>query len=224
MSAALIGRNPSIGQNVDIYDNVYIGDNVRIGDGSVIGKPPFRRSGSVTTKDTDLGNLVIGDNVTIGAGCILCQGSKIHDEVYIGDNVNIRENSNVNYKSVIGAKTIVENEVSIGFAVRVQAGCYICPYTTIDHDVFIGPGVMMFNDNYLGRGEHRFKEMKGPRIESYVRVGGHSTLMPGCELLEDCLIGAGSIVIGVCEERCVYIGAPAKKKRQLKPEEMYNEK
>ncbi len=58
----------------------------------------------------------------------------------------------------------IENEISIGKYTKIQTNAYITAYTTIEDYVFIAPMVATTNDNYIGRTEKRFKEIKGPHI------------------------------------------------------------
>ena len=43
---------------------------------------------------------------------------------------------------------------------KIQAEAYITAYSTLEEHVFIVPGVVTTNDNYMGRTEHRHASSK----------------------------------------------------------------
>ena len=50
-------------------------------------------------------------------------------------------------------------------------------------------------------------------IGSNVFVGAHCTILPGTQVADDVIIGAGSVVKGVLEGNSIYAGVPCKKLR-----------
>ena len=87
----------------------------------------------------------------------------------IGDQAHVRERAAVGEGSVVGRGSAVDNDVTIGARVRIQTGCYITAYSTIEDDVFVAPGVTLTNDDTMGR--------HGPRLRDVV----HSWLVAARE-------------------------------------------
>ena len=65
------------------------------------------------------------------------------------------------------------------------------------------------NDNFLGRTRERFKHRKGAHIHRGARIGGGAVLLPGIDVGEDAVVGAGSVVTKDIPARKVYYGVPA---------------
>ncbi len=150
------------------------------------------RSGSIIYPDVIRGkNFETGHNVVI------------RGETVIGDNV------------LVGTGTVIEGDCIIGNNVRIQSNVYIPRKTTIEHNVFIGPGVVMTNDKYPpGKQEN----LIGPYICSWVRIGAHSTILPGIRLAFNSFVAAGALVTKNVPSGMMAIGVPAEI-REL-PEEM----
>ncbi|WP_171253078.1 acyltransferase, partial [Acinetobacter baumannii] len=82
-------------------------------------------------------------------------------------------------QTIIGRGVAVENECEIGERCKIETNAYITAFSTIGDDVFIAPGVVTSNDNYMGRTEKRFSEFRGCIVENGGRVGANATLLPG---------------------------------------------
>ena len=205
-----IGKNCVLGNNISIYDDTIIGNNVRIDDNVVIGKLPLKSINSATTSVSDLKKTIIENNVLIGTSAILYRGVYIGKEVLIADQASIRENVSVGNNTIIGCKATIENNVNIGSYCKIQSNVQIVPYSIIEDYVFIAPGVMTSNDNYVGRTKERFTKFKGVFIKKGARVGVGAIILPGITLFEDCLVGAGSVVTKNVHTKKVVYGIPAK--------------
>ncbi len=109
----------------------------------------------------------------------------------IGDQACVRERCELGDEVVVGRGSLVENDVTVGARTRIQANAYVTAYSTIEEDVFIAPGVVTTNDNFMGRTEARLAAMKGPTIRRGARIGGGAVLLPGIEIGEEAFVGAG---------------------------------
>jgi UDP-2-acetamido-3-amino-2,3-dideoxy-glucuronate N-acetyltransferase len=79
----------------------------------------------------------------------------------------------------------------------------------LEDDVFVGPGVVLTNDNSMGR--HPPDERpQGPTLRRACRVGGSAVVCPGLEIGEEAFVGAGTVVIADVPPRAVVVGAPAR--------------
>jgi UDP-2-acetamido-3-amino-2,3-dideoxy-glucuronate N-acetyltransferase len=121
---------------------------------------------------------------------------------------------------VIGRGSLVENDTTIGPRTRVQANAYITAYCTLEEDVFIAPGVLTTNDNYMGRTEKRLDLLRGPTIRRGARIGGGAILLPGIEIGEEAFVGAGAVVLENVPARAVVVGNPARRIRDVPDEEL----
>lgn len=123
---------------------------------------------------------------------------------------------NLGYKTpnYIHPSVIISPNVSIGEGVYILLGTTIMPHTTIKDFVMISMGVHLAHHCVLDEGVFLSTGCNfGASIHAhkYAYCGISSTIMTGIhELGEDCLIGAGAVVIRDVPERAVMAGVPAK--------------
>lgn len=215
-----IGDNCQIGYNVVIRKETIIGNNVRIDDDTVIGKCPMRASLSIFKEEKNLSPTHIGDNCLIGANTVIYIGSSIANNVLIADLASIRENTSIGEYTIIGRGVTIENFVKIGKRCKLESECYITAYSELEDYVFIAPGVVTSNDNYLGRTEERFKHFKGITVKKGARIGANAVILPGKTIGEDALIAAGSIVTKDVPPRKIVMGSPARIIRDVPKEQL----
>jgi acetyltransferase-like isoleucine patch superfamily enzyme len=109
--------------------------------------------------------------------------------------------------------------VVIGSRIRIQTGCYITAYSTIEDDVFVAPGVILTNDNAMARHgpDH---EIRGATLRRACRVGGGVVLLPGIEIGEEAFVAAGAVVTRDVPPRGVAMGVPARVVREVGDEDL----
>ncbi len=185
-----------------IYKNVAIGDTDIIDEPCVIGKPPRG------CKDGER-PLTIGINAHIRPFTTIYAGSVIGNNFQTGQGVSIREDNIIGNNVSVGTNSVLEFGNTIGDYSRIHSACFM-ELTTVGKYVFIGPNVV-FTDDPHPMGCPRYTECKGGAIvEDYVRIGAHSTILPGVRIGKNSLIGAGSVVVSDIPENSVAVGNPAK--------------
>lgn len=114
----------------------------------------------------------------------------------------------------IHPSVIISPSVTIGKGVYILLGTTIMPHTVINDFVMISMGVHLAHHNVLEEGVFLSTGCNfGASIHAckYAYCGISSTIMTGMhELGEDCLIGAGAVVIHDVPDRTVVAGVPAK--------------
>ena len=210
-----IGSDTVIGNNVVIYPDTKIGDRVRIDDGAVIGKAPMRSVRTALKQSDDLAPSKIGDDCIIGTGAIVYRGCVVGDKVMVADLATLRENTEIGEETIIGRGAAVENYCSIGSRCKIETNAYITAYSKLEDNVFIAPGVVTSNDNFAGRTKERFKYYKGVVVKRGGRIGAQATVLPGRVIGSDGFVGAGSVVTKDIEDKMIYVGNPAKKKKEV---------
>ena len=217
---AVIGKNVRVGNRVTIHSGTQIGDGTTIDDGAVLGKKPKPAKTSTMKLSDSIPPLVIGIECTIGANAIVYSGAIIGESTLIADLATVRENVEVGSFVIIGRNVTVENHVTIGTRTKIQSNSYITAYSTLEDYVFIAPCVTTTNDNFMGRTEARFDQIKGAIIKKGARVGGASIILPGITIAEETFVAAGALVTKDTEPKTLIKGVPAKVVRAVPEEEL----
>jgi acetyltransferase-like isoleucine patch superfamily enzyme len=131
----------------------------------------------------------------------------------------VRERARIGADAAVGRGSAVDNDVVIGDRVRIQTGCYITAYSTVEDDVFIGPGVYTYNDNTMGR-HVKGAGLVGVVLRRACRVGGAARILPGIEVGEEAFVATGAVVTRNVPKRTLVMGVPAKRVRDIGDEEL----
>ena len=202
-----------------VHPGTVLGADVVVEDHAVVGKQPTFGARSTASRD-ELPPLVVGDGARILAGAVVFAGSRLGRGVIVGDQARVRERCELGEEVVVGSGSLVENDTTIGARTRIQANAYVTAYSTLEEDVFVAPGVVTTNDDFMGRTAERLAQMRGPTIRRGARVGGGAVLLPGVEIGEEAFVGAGAVVLGDVPPRAVVVGNPARQIREVPESEL----
>ena len=137
-------------------------------------------------------------------------------DVTFGDDVRLVKPVNL-YGCTIGERTFIgpfveiQKDATIGARCKIQSHSFICELVTIGDDCFIGHGVMFINDLFADGGPaggDRAK-WKSTRIGNRVSIGSNATILP-VVIVDDVVIGAGSVVTKDLSKPGIYAGNPAR--------------
>jgi bifunctional UDP-N-acetylglucosamine pyrophosphorylase/glucosamine-1-phosphate N-acetyltransferase len=150
------GRDVEIDVGCIFEGDVTLGNNVRVGAYSVI-KNSTIAAGTDIAPYSHIDSSEVGANCHIGPYARLRPGTRLHDEVHIGNFVEVKNseiaaNSKANHLSYIGDSTV-------GSRVNIGAGTITCNYdgankhrTIIEDDVFIGSNTQLVAPVTVGKG------------------------------------------------------------------------
>jgi acetyltransferase-like isoleucine patch superfamily enzyme len=212
-----LGERITFGAYVVVHDDTVIGDDCAIGDHAVLGKRPLLARHSMARGE--VGPLRLGAGVSVGAGAVVFAGASIADGAIVGDQSFVRERSSVGEGSVIGRGSAIDNDVAVGDRVRVQSNVYLTAFTTVEDDVFVGPGVNTTNDDTMAR-HPPGAPLRGALLRRACRVGGGAILTPGVEVGEEAFVAAGALVTRDVPARAVVMGTPARVVREVADEDL----
>ena len=213
-----IAEGVRFGAYVVVHDGTIIGAGCSIEDHAVLGKRPrlARHSGA---GGRAVGALVLAERVSVGVGAVVFAGATIGREAILGDQTFVRERSTVGESTVIGRGSVVDNDVQVGARVRVQTNVYLTGFSTVEDDVFVGPGANTTNDNTMARhGDET--PIRGATLRRACRVGGGTLLTPGVEIGEEAFVAAGAVVTRDVPARAVVMGVPARVVREVPEEDL----
>lgn len=215
-----IGKGCKLGHHVVIREGTVVGDTVRIDDHASLGKHPMKAANSATTKEQELPPLTVGELCIVGTGVVLYRGAAIDAKVLMADLATIRENVTIGRGTIVGRGVTVENFCTVGRYCKLESECYITAYSTLEDRVFVAPGVVTSNDNFVGRTQERFKHFKGVTVKKGGRIGAGTVTLPGVTIGEDALVAAGSTVTKDVDPRTIVMGKPARPLRPVPVEQL----
>ena len=150
------GKDVFIDVNCIFAGKVRLADNVRVGAGCVLSNVEVG-PGSEIAPYSHLDGAVVGANCRIGPYARLRPGTRLADQVHVGNFVEIKatefgNGSKANHLSYLG-------DTTIGSGVNIGAGTITCNYdgankhrTVIEDDAFIGSDTQLVAPVTIGRG------------------------------------------------------------------------
>ncbi|MBI4673359.1 MAG: N-acetyltransferase [Chloroflexi bacterium] len=148
---------------------------------------------------------VVSEQAEIGAGTQVWMNVQIRAEVCIGQNC------------IIGRNTYIENGVTLGNNCKVQNNALLYRAATLEDGVFIGPGVILTNDQ-VPRAVNPDGSLKGAEDwhAGHIRIGRGASVGAGAVVLTDLSVGAwamiaaGAVVTQDVPAHALVVGVPAR--------------
>ena len=142
-------------------------------------------------------------------------------DVTFGENVSVVEPVNL-YECVVGDNGFVgpfveiQSGVTIGRNCRIQSHAFICELVTIGDHCFISHGAMFINDLFEKGGPASGDKTLWRKtvIGNHVSIGTHATILP-VKIVDNVVIGAGTVVTRDILEPGIYAGNPARLLRRF---------
>jgi acetyltransferase-like isoleucine patch superfamily enzyme len=197
-----LGENVSIAEYAIIYPNVKIGASTFIGPYCIIGEPVMNYYNNPEH---------VFASTNIGKDSVIRSHSVIYEDVFIGDgfqtghHVTIREKTKIGCNCSVGTLSDLQGYLKIGDYVRLHSNVHIGRLTTIEDYVWIYPYVVTTNDPLPPMGD-----LAGCTIRKFAQIATGAILLPGLEIGENSLVGAGTIVTKNVPAYSVCVGVPGK--------------
>ncbi|HYZ79928.1 MAG TPA: DapH/DapD/GlmU-related protein [Solirubrobacteraceae bacterium] len=214
---AVLGAGCIVGSGSVVHAGTRLGERVLVEDGVVLGKRPRLRPGS--SAEGTFGDLVVADDATICCGAVVYAGASIGRRAIVGDQSQVRERGVLGERSVLGRGSTIDFDTIVGARVSIQTLVYITAGTIVEDDAFIGPGVIMTNDDTMSR-HGPDTPLRGATLRRACRVGGGVVLTPGVVIGEEAFVAAGAVVVRDVPERAVVMGVPGRVVRRVGEEHL----
>lgn len=182
--------NVQLGEGADLHPFVYIGVPPR---GAAPGQLPT----------------VIGAGALLRSHTVVYAGNTIGDHFQTGHGVTIRESNSIGDDVSVGTGSIIEHHVKIGNRVRLHSRVFVPEFCVLEDDAWLGPGVILTNARYP-RSVRVKEELAGVTVRRGAKLGANCTVLPGLEIGEGALVGAGSVVTKDVPQAKVVAGNPAR--------------
>jgi len=158
--------------------------------------------------------LVFGPDLVVDPFVTISGGSTFGAGLHVERGADVREHNLVGDDCSIGANSVLEPGNRIGSRVRIESGCCL-RRVTIEDDVFVGPNVTFTDDPHPMGCPRREECRAGATVRRLARIGAGSTILPGVEIGEDSVVGAGSVVVHDVPPGAVVAGNPARVIKQV---------
>lgn len=117
----------------------------------------------------------------------------------------------------IGPFVEVQKNSHIGARCKISSHAFICEGVTIEHEVFIGHGVVFTNELYP-RATNPDGSLKSDADWTVVptlvcrgaSIGSNATIVAGVTIGQGALVGAGAVVTRDVPDHAIVVGVPAK--------------
>jgi len=105
----------------------------------------------------------------------------------------------------------IENDVILGDGVTVKCGVQIWDGITLENGIFVGPNATFTNDRQpTNRGRNGPFVPSRTLVRKNASIGANATLLPGIEIGESAIVGAGAVVTRSVPTFSVVVGNPAR--------------
>ena len=121
---------------------------------------------------------------------------------------HLGKGSTVGMNTSISALAHIGQNVIIGMDCKIQGSAYIADGSVLEDRVFVGPNATLLNDRFPPSGN---KDKWAPvHVGQGAVLGGNTTVIAGCNIGAESVLGAGSVLTKHLPSGEVWAGNPAR--------------
>jgi UDP-2-acetamido-3-amino-2,3-dideoxy-glucuronate N-acetyltransferase len=139
----------------------------------------------------------------------LCETSEVGAGTRVWAFAHILPGARVGAGCNICDGVFIENGVTVGDRVTIKPGVQLWDGVTIEDGVFIGPNATFTNDKFPRSGV-RPHEYARTVVRRDASIGANATILPGIEIGEAAMVGAGAVVTRSVPANAIVQGNPAR--------------
>lgn len=134
---------------------------------------------------------------------VIGEGTRVWQFVVVLAGARIGKDCN------ICSHVFIEGDVFVGDRVTVKSGVQLWDGLRVEDDVFIGPNATFANDRYPRSGNRDFV-LEPIILRRGCSIGAGACVLPGVEIGENAVVGAGAVVTKNVAADSVVVGNPAR--------------
>src|ERR1700687_4670147 len=124
----------------------------------------------------------------------LCETASIGSGTKIWAFAHVLEGAVVGRECNICDGVFIESDVTVGDRTTIKSGVQLWNGVRLGRQVFVGPNATFTNDGFPRSKQHHASFPK-TIVRDGASIGANATIMPGIEIGESAMIGAGSVVL-----------------------------
>jgi acetyltransferase-like isoleucine patch superfamily enzyme len=139
----------------------------------------------------------------------ICESPSVGPRTRIWAFAHVLPNARIGADCNICDGVFVENDVVVGDRVTVKCGVQLWDGVSLEDDVFVGPNATFTNDP-LPRSRQRPAAFSRTIVRRGASIGANATILPGLEIGQQAMVGAGAVVTHSVPPFAIAFGNPAR--------------
>lgn len=129
----------------------------------------------------------------------------------VWNNAQVREGAKIGKDCIVGTGAYIGVDVIVGDRCKIEN--YACLFRGVKagNEVFIGPHVCFTNDR-KPRADGAEWDISVTLVEDGASIGANATILPGCHIGMNAMVGAGAVVTRDVSADSTVVGNPAREK------------
>ncbi|ELI5735297.1 WxcM-like domain-containing protein [Vibrio fluvialis] len=139
----------------------------------------------------------------------ICESEKIGNKTNIWAFAHILPGATIGENCNVCDGVFIENDVVVGDNVTIKCGVQLWDGIVVEDDVFIGPNVTFTND-IMPRSKQYPEKFLITTVRKGASIGANATILPGIEIGQGAMVGAGAVVTQSVPPYATVVGNPAR--------------
>ncbi len=139
----------------------------------------------------------------------LCESDDVGPRTRIWAFAHVLKGAHIGADCNICDGVFVEDGVVVGNRVTVKCGVQLWKGVRLEDDVFVGPNATFTNDRFP-RSRQWLEEHPSTVVRTGASIGANATILPGLEIGQGAMVGAGAVVTRSVPPHAVVVGNPAR--------------